>query len=294
MKKVLVFPLLLLIFLLSFCDKVKNPIVKREEVVDTTKKDTLVLLRYIKKDNAGVVNVKKTLLEDYTGQTCPNCPDAAVVATNLLGVYPGSLIVMAVHGGHFADVTTTYTNNFKTTAGDAWLANFGISTWPIGMINRKAYGTTTIYTARSKWSSAVATANTEPLVISLEVSTNYDTLLRTLDTKVKGNFHAALNSNIQVTAVLTEDEIIGRQTMPNGLMKEDYLFEHLVRGTMPDLWVWGARLKTAPISASADTTRSFPTQLINSKYNDKALSVVVFVHNEATKEVLQVEKVRIR
>ena len=51
-----------------------------------------------------VEKVRKVLLEDFTGQKCPNCPEAAEIAHNLKTIYGEQLILLTVH----AFLTRTY------------------------------------------------------------------------------------------------------------------------------------------------------------------------------------------
>ncbi|MDI1354420.1 MAG: Omp28-related outer membrane protein [bacterium] len=273
------------------CDKITNPIVKRDVVIGT---------QFVEKNNSDVSNFKKSLLEDYTGQTCPNCPDAAQTATALAEQYPKNLVVIAVHAGSFADLALpTFTNDFRTTAGDAWKNNFNIIAFPSGMVNRKVYpGSSSVLLLRTKWSGAVAQSTTEPFVVKLDVNTRYDTVVRSLNATIKASFKTAFSANIELISLLVEDGIIGMQDY-HGIDVPDYVFDHVALGTIPDAEIWGKRLKTAPITAQTDTTLSFSnfpvmTMKKGRPVNDKEVYLVVIAFNSATKEVLQAEKIKIR
>ena len=90
--KTLLIIVTLFILMYSSCDKISTPyaLAKHGNIVDT-----LVDL-----DTA--TQVKRVLLEDYTGHTCQNCPAAAAIAHNQEAVYNGKLIVLAVHAGYYA------------------------------------------------------------------------------------------------------------------------------------------------------------------------------------------------
>jgi len=130
-------------FLFHSCTKLDSPyaIAKPRNIVDTIM------------DWDTVNPVKKVLLEDYTGHLCVNCPEAAVIAHNLEGLYGGKLIVMAVHAGMFAAPSATgdFTADYTTPAGDTWNNEFGITSNPNGMVNRKDFGSG-IVLGKDAWS----------------------------------------------------------------------------------------------------------------------------------------------
>lgn len=98
------------------CDKVKNPVITKETAVGTT---------FDSVSNAAVSGYKKTLLEDYTGHKCGNCPAAARLASSLTAQYQSSLVVIAVHAGFFTAITSPtvakpFPDSYTCTAGNAW------------------------------------------------------------------------------------------------------------------------------------------------------------------------------
>jgi hypothetical protein len=298
MKKIiLILTVFVAVFFIS-CDKVSDPIVK---------KSTIVGSNFITKNNSLVSNYKKTLLEDYTGMKCPNCPDAAATASALSTQYTSSIVVIAVHAGSFAKPFGVYTADYRTDAGDAWngTAGFAIPSYPNGLINRKNYASNGLILLQTNWSSVVSLAIADPFVVKLDVTTNYDTLVGALNTSVKATFNTAYTPSVMISVVLTEDGIIGKQDV-HGTEVDNYEFEHMLRGAVNS--EWGSVLTSSPKAANDTVRVSFNDfNLKDLKYNiisppsvkpytvnDKNVSVVVFAYNAATREVLQVEKVKIR
>ena len=289
-----IFTLILSIFIFS-CDKVKYPIVQKATVVGSN---------FITKTNSSVSSTKKMLLEDYTGARCPNCPDAAKTATTLLVTYPTDLIVIAVHAGNFAKPFGNYINqDFRSVAGDTWngvSAGFGIGSYPTGLINRKDYGTG-LQIAHTNWSSVLNIAKTDPLVVKLDVTTKYDSTVKSLNVDVIASFKKVYSKNVMISVVLTEDGIKGLQD-DQGVEIPEYDFEHMLRGAVNG--DWGESLKTTPIAVNDTVKKSFSNFSLNGLVytpttkpivvNDKNISVVVFAYDAITREVLQVEKIKIR
>ncbi len=298
MKKIISIFTVLVAFSFVSCDRIKDPIVKKSTVVGTN---------FVTKNNLAVSNSKKMLLEDYTGMKCPNCPNAAVTASVLSAQYPSSLIVVAVHAGSFAKPFGTYTADYRTDAGDAWngSSGFGIISYPSGIINRKAYAPNGIIVGHTAWSSVLTSAVADPFVVKLDVVTNYDTLVGALNTAVTAIFKTTYTANVSVSVVLIEEGIIGKQDN-QGVEIDDYEFEHMLRGSVNGNW--GTPLTTSAKVANDTVKVSFndfnlkglkynatsPVAVKPYSVNDKKTYVVVFAFNTATREVLQVEKVKIR
>jgi thiol-disulfide isomerase/thioredoxin len=287
MKNLILFGLLLTFAGLSSCDKVSEPRVKQDQVAGSV---------FVTKTNASISHFKKVLLEDYTGHTCGNCPAAADVAHGLSNKYKDTLVVMAVHAGFFSKVKLPeYPASYTTTAGTDWDASFiGNAGNPNGMTNRKNYAGNGVVNKETKWPTTVSLALKDPMVVRINLETKYDTIVRSLTTNINAKFLSAYSKGTKISAVLIEDGIIGAQTdyrvSPD--LVEEYEFEHMLRMSLNDSW--GAVLKDPPIAASDSIMISYPNVGLGAGFNDKKISLVVFVYDAITKEVLQVEKLKIR
>ena len=68
--------------------------------------------RYIEKE---IVETKRNvLLEDFTGQNCPNCPQAHRVVNALKEQYGESVVAVSIHAGHFAYEEGRFEPHFQT------------------------------------------------------------------------------------------------------------------------------------------------------------------------------------
>ncbi len=276
-----------LLGLLISCDKVTQPRVIQDQVVG---------IDFVTKSNASISHFKKVLLEDYTGHTCGNCPAAADVAHQLADKYKDTLVVLAIHAGFFSKVKLPeYPASYTTTPGNDWDSYFiGTAGNPNGMTNRKNYSANGLVNKETKWPTTVSLALKDPMVVRLNLETKYDTTLRSLTTNIVAKFVSAYSNSIKLSALVMEDGVIGAQTdyrvSPD--LIEEYDFEHMLRLSLNDSW--GTIIKEAPVAANDSTQLSFSNFALDSKFNDKKLSVVVFAHDAITREVLQVEKLKIR
>ena len=95
-------------------------------------------------DSSQISFVQNVLIEDYTGHTCPNCPEAARELQAIHDIYGDQIIGMAIHVSksfarpYHISQAPQFQYDFRTQWGDAWDDFFGISLagLPRGMINR--------------------------------------------------------------------------------------------------------------------------------------------------------------
>ncbi len=275
-------------FMVMSCDKVKNPIPVKQTAVGTN---------FITKTNESKVNFRKVFLEDYTGHTCGNCPAAAIVAENLYNQYKDTLVVIAVHAGFFARTNSSYPTSYTTTVGNAWdgASGFGVSAVgnPNGMVNRKDYQGGLII-KETAWPASVALAKKDTFYVRLHLTSNYDPGPRALNVTSKLKFLKAYPNDVRLTLVLMEDSIIGKQKdySQNPDMVPNYVFMHMLRDDING--PWGAVVKTAPIAVNDSVIVQNNNFAVKENFNDKQLYLVAFVYDAVTRQVLQVEKVKIR
>jgi len=286
--------LVLIVFAFASCDKISNPIVKRDAAFGTN---------FIKNNNLAYSNYKKVLLEDYTGHRCPNCPTANNAITNvLIPRYGDSLVVVAVHQGELAAPLAKFTNDYRTEAGESWgsSSGYGIVTWPIGLIDRTIISTKYMvpYTA---WNTNIAKRLKTPFYVKLDLFTEYDPDARALNLSVKSTFNTSYTNTINIVAVYLQDGIEGPQDEKG--IEIEYEFEHMLRGDING--AWGTELIAGPISAGDTANVAFnnfalPNELSGISnatpvsVDDSKVYVVVFVYDKISREILQVEKLKIR
>ena len=241
---------------------------------------------------------RKILLEDFTGHECGNCPYAGIEAKTLDSIYKGRVIVVATHCSFFADTNKTgkLSYNFKTPVGDELDQFFNIETagLPKGMVNRQAVdGDYSIFSNRllnyTAWGSSIAMELNKKAALNLSLSKSYDTLSRNLNLEVEIEYLEKGNINQQLVVYLVEDSIINWQKWSEQYFP-DFAHRHVLRKSLNG--TWGDRLSGSVKSAGQIISKSFTTT-ISSKYKQKKCYIVAFVQNNLTKEVLQVEEIKL-
>jgi len=309
MKK-LISSFIIISLMMSSCDKIDTPLQKAPGITGCI--DTVT---QIVKSNTGKSNYRKVLLEDYTGHTCPNCPRAGETAENLIATYGSSIVVIANHVSNtFArpKTDTTFKEDFRNEASTAWDNLLGMSNagLPKGGVNRK----TPYAQNHSAWPGLVSPALNQAQSAQIDLITYYDTKTKYLSVKTKTTFKTTWPNNTNIQVILIQDSIISDQydskppagaTMdPNEPIRRlNYRFDHIVIGSVNG--TWGELAKAAPITASDTVSKKYNCFLVEKCFfkkepypsvclNDNHISVVVFIYDTSTYEVLQVEKVKIR
>ncbi len=243
--------------------------------------------------------VKKILLEDFTGHLCPNCPSAAVIAHQLQALYPGRIVMTAVHSGYFAGFESPdFMYDFTCTTGDELHSAFNITNNPIGAINRLNTGTNNDVQLLEKdeWGTLVESLLLlEPDADINLNSKNYNSGTRLLEIDVKIDFFTDITDPVYISAYLTEDNIIKPQknsdpTVGTTPEIDDYDHMHVLRGSMNG--TWGEELTTTATSGSSiDKTISYT--LPASDWDVNNMHIVVFIYNQTSGEVIQSEEIKL-
>jgi len=236
---------------------------------------------------------RKVLLEDFTGHTCVNCPTAALLSQNLKTIYGDKLIVMAVHAGYFArPQSAPFNTDYRSQAGEAWDQFFNISANgnPNALINRIRNNTFWHFPPGS-WSTTVAEAMQGEASAKIELTTMYNASSRRLDITAKTIFVSARQGSVKLQVCLVEDSLVSaqRNNDPNAgatPVIPQYVHRHVLREAING--IWGDPILSNP-QPGHSATKSYQLTL-PSAYKAEHCSVVVFVYDAETYEVLQVEE----
>lgn len=237
---------------------------------------------------------QKVLLEDYTGWLCVNCPRAAAKATEMIGKYGESLVVMAVHATAFANPLSGNGNvDFRTEYGEKWATDFGCSTLPTGIINRKKIGSS--YTiGDANWDNSIqdALSNQDHIM-----NINLGVELREADNKIlvscENEFLKDYSSPTLITVLVLESGIIGVQKNSNPIYGPstitDFEFNHVLRKN----GLVDYSLSILPVNKDEKINKNYLIDIDSDIKDISKCSVVVFVTNAETKEVIQVNSIEL-
>jgi hypothetical protein len=216
--------LLVLGSLLTACEVI--PAGEREEVIFTPTDPSAVK--------------RTSLLIEYSGWQCVNCPTAAEEAHHLKEQYGENLVVVVMHPE--SNPNTRHNNkpalNYTCPEADSiYMMMGGTNTtpFPTGNVNLVKDVTKGYFNDFDKWATNISQAYStpKPVLIGQEVNGTADSKdinivvdITNLDTK-------AIEATLQVW--LTEDSVIGSQKKPSGTDKK-YAHNHLMRASITPIW----------------------------------------------------------
>ena len=221
---------------------------------------------------------RNVLLEEFTGQNCPNCPTAHETAAKLKEQYGEALITVSIHAGPFAFAEGTKSfPTFKTPEGDSYADAWGITTYPAGVINR-----TSGDTSYPDWATIIRDEIQidAELDIELEATLNADKTEISIATVLKPL--SDIEGSLQLW--IAESGMISRQKNGSETIRE-YEHNHVYRAS-----VNGVGGESVSISSNVFNTLSHCID-VKENWNAENLSVIAFVYNNSG--VLQVVESKI-
>lgn len=259
-------------------------------------------------DTSSNTYVKKVLIEDFTGHTCPNCPAAARELEAIHDVYGDQIIGMALH------VTTGFASpwtgagkfeyDFRTKWGTDWDNFFGISNagLPRGMVNRTGYPNDHKL-GKNEWLAAVITELEKEFDFGISITTAISGGNGTIT--VNTELLNDVNGNYNLVVCLTESNIINWQKDGQSDI-ENYEHNHVLRTVLTDEELSTSSSYTAGYEIVTTITINLSAleqynidysanTAINGNGNsggwDAAnMSVVAYIYDNTTKEIVQVQE----
>jgi hypothetical protein len=185
--------------------------------------------------------VKRTsLLIEYSGWRCVNCPVAAEEAHHLKEQYGENLMVVVMHPE--SNPNTRYGSNqaYNYTCPEAdsiYVKMGGTNTtpFPTGNVNMVKDEVKGYFSDHDKWGTQVSQAYSAPKPVLVNVDAYpTDTNIIFVAVDITNLDSLALDANLQVW--LTEDSVMGSQYQPDGSRDTNYAHNHLLRASISPLW----------------------------------------------------------
>ncbi|MCX6277202.1 MAG: Omp28-related outer membrane protein [Bacteroidetes bacterium] len=249
---------------------------------------------------------RSVLLEDYTGHICVNCAPGATMANTLQDLYHGQVYVIAVHAGFYAMPQTDTTQNeikkyypyligdYRCPTGNDWnnYADFKIEQNPSGMVNRRLWKGNPSFIP-SEWYSAIQVAVVLPKVAIMSMNNLYNAQTKSLTSNVYVKFLVSYTGPVSLTVCMIEDSIYGGQLnniKPDSTpIIKNFRFMHVLRGSLISGESFGSQIANNPIPSDY-VAKSYPFDFSDKSWIPKHCSVIAFISDANTKEVLHVIK----
>lgn len=191
--------------------------------------------------------VKRTsLLIEYSGWQCVNCPTAAEEAHRLKELYGENLVVVVMHPesnpntrytGATGKVDESVKRYICPEADSIYIMMGGTNTtpFPTGNVNMVKDATNNYFTDYNKWGTLIsqAYANPTPVILTHEAYGFTDSKDIWMAVDITNMDTLPIEATLQVW--LTEDSIIGKQHKPEGTDR-NYVHNHLMRASITPIW----------------------------------------------------------
>ena len=246
-------------------------------------------------DPDGNKNIRKVLLEEFTGFKCGYCPPANKTANDLNNLYHGRFVVVTIHAGSLAMPDDVHTYDFQTNVGTEINDAFGIKSNPIGVVNRAPFNDALLI-KQDKWEQAAKTFFEKEPQMLINIKSNYSKNVDSLiSVKVDVSYLDKGSANQRLSVFVIEDSIVQYQKWYNHTPNDnyDYVHHHVLRASMNG--TWGDLLGT--VAKGGKVEKSYNMLIPKDSegkflWKPEKIKIVAFVHNlEAnTYEVLQAEE----
>jgi hypothetical protein len=267
------------IFIFYSCDKVDGPYI--EKINNDDNNDTAEFVQNI-------------LIEDYTAHTCVNCPRAARQLEDIHHTYGDRIIPIAIHVGSLAQpYNPPFDADFRTSVGTELDSEFGLSAsgLPKGMINRTEYNGD-IKIPDGEWPTAIATFLDKQPSLGIKLQTIMDTINRLVTINVNVHILKDTMENLNLCVYILESGIIGGQLdqeVPGNHVVEDYEFNHTLRASANNTWGDQIASVSDTLKNGAVISSKFENVPLESDWVFQNLSVVAFVYDGDSKEIIQAD-----
>jgi len=233
--------------------------------IDTTSTDSVVTVP------------RRILIEDHTGQNCPNCPDATNIIHELQLAYGDRIVPVAIHSEQQGIMEP---DGLGTELGNTYYRHWNIGFKPAGLISRLDGGDGCVLD-KTVWIYAAQYALELPTPIDIRLKTeltgsqpqNIDIDVEVICTEQE----AQVAGKLQVW--VTENGIEARQDSM-GVIKPNYKHNHVLRAAANG--TWGEELT---LKGYADRRQFHYSVPVGSLWNPRKLEIVAFVYNDD--EVMQ-------
>ncbi len=212
-----------------------------------------------------IITSRNVLIEEFTGQRCINCPNAAKEIQAIQAKYFGKqVIAVAIHGGSMAYSEEKYPKfGLANATGELYNNHWNVERWPAGLINRKNGVNSDI----GLWQDLILKELSIEPNASITVSATYDK-----DTK-----QATVNTSVGLSAPGTAKLqlwVVENDIKTYQIEQEDYVHHHVFRAAING--DWGEEISIAD-NKSLNFTHKFT---LKDNWNTNNLSIIAFVYTE--------------
>ena len=177
---------------------------------------------------------QRVLIEDHTGQKCPNCPQATEIIEAALAAYGSLIVPVAIHSQAQGIMEPSGLGN---ELGNTYYNNWKLEFKPAGLVNRMDGGDGVVLD-KTIWTMAVqyllSDETPDPLDIRIKADQQAGNPQQaSVSVKVISTSDASVSGKLQVW--ITEDNIVAQQDSM-GTHLSNYVHNHVLRASVNGTW----------------------------------------------------------
>lgn len=268
-------------FLLAGCDKIEGDYY---EILNNEN----VTVEFPDIDPSAVY--RKVLIEEFTGHRCTNCPQGHQTLESLHQQYGDTLVAVGIHYGTLAKpIGSTFSYDFRTEAGTLIGDAFNIDAIPSAIVNRhdEPGGW-----PREQWSSVIRDIDRSQVPAALQLINEYNADNMRLKANVKVTMLKDYANPLRIVIYVLEDGVVKPQKDGNEDIL-DYTHNHVLRAALTDPFGFPLRSSAGGWTAGDTETYAVSVSMINTDWESQNCSVVAFLYDAISEDVLQVETAKV-
>ena len=216
---------------------------------------------------------RNVLIEEFTGQMCTNCPDAHRGLAALTEQYGEQLISVSIHAGvlSLAEDNGTAFVGLKNDEGQEYATRWGDLDkvgYPCAVFDRSSEVSLFV---SGKWPELIRTELEKPTALSINLEAHYNN--DSTQMEITALMLPETDANAKLQLWVTESNITAVQ-IDNGVLKTDYVHNHVFRSSANGTWGEDIALKSNIYSTATATVD------VKKNWNVRNLAVVAFVYND--------------
>lgn len=233
-------------------------------------------------------DLHNVLVEEFTGQSCSNCPSKHTLLEGIASANPGRVNIMGLYIFGFPQANPVagsvhdLRDSVATTISNVIYG--GVSAEPSGGIDRLAGSAGGLISYSPDWSSEISSRLSAPDSVNLSVTSTYDASTNKATIKVKVIYVQPVTAKQCLSVAIVEDSTIDKQEEDTTIV-QSYVFTNVFRG-MASATPFGDpildSLTTKTAGRAYERTYIYTPKTITPPVNPYHCRVIAFVNCNAT------------
>ncbi len=230
------------------------------------------------------------LIEDFSGISCVNCPDAAKIIAGIDSSNPGKMVDLTMYSNLDVPLSDSFLgskSSYRTNASDVLRTLLGpvsVGNLPRVCLNRKFFsGETEIAFSKNNlvsYFTSELSANATATSNITFLSKSFDAASGTITAKIKVEYGAAIPDSEYLSVAIKEDNLSDCQEVPKGSGGASTVDSHYVHNAVLRKYVYPQNSFLLPgVMAGKTFIISFNTT-IPSGWNPSNLKMVAIIHKQ--------------